>query len=87
MRAIVSTQRMLKADPSRAAEVGAKRFPAQEAGLIAELIERDLPYYDPSISEEAVEQMNRFAQRLGLLSAPVAYEQAVAVRFAELWMS
>ena len=87
VRAIVSAQRMLKADPLRAAEVGAKRFPAQEAGLIAELIERDLPYYDPSISEEAVEQMNRFAQRLGLLSEPVPYEHVVASRFAEFWMS
>ena len=87
VRAIVSAQRMLKADPSRAAGVGEKRFPVQEAGLIVELIERDLPYYDPSISEEAVERMNRFAQRMGLLDAPVPYEQVVASRFAGLWTS
>lgn len=87
VRAIVAAQRMLKADPSQATEVGAKRFPAQEAGLIAELIERDLPYYDPSISEEAVEQMNRFAQQIGLLSGPVSYEQVVATGFVGLWMS
>ena len=85
VRAIVAAQRMLKAAPPRAAEVGAKRFPAQEAGLIAELIERDLPYYDPSISEETVEQMNRFAQRIGLLDASVPYEHVVAARFAGLW--
>ena len=87
VRAIVAAQDMLKADPSRAAEVGAKRFPAQEAGLIAELIERDLPYYDPSISEEAVEQMNGFAQRMGLLDTPVPYAQAVATSFVGLWTS
>ena len=87
VRAIVSAQRMLKADPSRATEVGQKRFPAQEAGLIAELIERDLPYYDPSISEEAVERMNRFAQRMGLLDAPVPYERVVASQSAGLWTS
>ena len=86
VRAIVAAQRMLRADPSRAAEVGAKRFPAQEAGLIADLIERDLPYYDPAISEASVEQMNRFAQRIGLLDASVPYEQAAATRFADLWM-
>ncbi len=87
VRAIVAAQRMLKADPSRATEVGRKRFPAQEAGLIAELIERDLPYYEPSIPEETVERMDRFAQSIGLLDSPVSYEQVVATRFAGLWTS
>lgn len=87
VRAIVSAQRMLKADPSRATAVGETRFPAQEASLIAELIERDLPYYDPSISEDAVEQMNRFARQMGLLDAPVPYEQVVATGPAGFWTS
>ncbi|MCY4447401.1 MAG: ABC transporter substrate-binding protein [Chloroflexi bacterium] len=87
VRAIVSAQRMLKADPSRATAVGEKRFPAQEASLIAELIERDLPYYDPSITEETVEQMNGFARQMGLLDGPVPYRQVVATRFAALWTS
>ena len=87
VRAIVAAQRMLKADPSRATGVGEKRFPAREASLIAELIERDLPYYDASISEEAVEQMNRFAQRMGLLDGPVPYEQVVASGFMGAWTS
>ena len=87
VRAVVAAQRMLKADPSRSAEVGGKRFPAEEASLIAELIERDLPYYDPSISEETVEQMDRFAQQIGLLDGPVPYEQVVAARFAGCWTS
>ena len=37
----------LKANVARATEVGRKLFPPSEAELIAELIRRDLPYYDP----------------------------------------
>jgi hypothetical protein len=29
--------------------------------------------------------MNRFAQTVGQLSSPVAYEDVVAVRYRELW--
>ncbi|MFQ6027830.1 MAG: ABC transporter substrate-binding protein [Dehalococcoidia bacterium] len=84
-RAIVKVQQALRADPSRATEVGQRLFPETEAGLIAELVERDLPYYDPGISVEAVDGMNRFAQDIGLLSAPVSYDQVVATQFSHLW--
>lgn len=84
-RAIVRTQQALREDPERATEVGRKVFPAAEAELIADLIRRDLPYYDPAISEESVAGMNRFAQDLGFLSGPVPYEQVVATRFSSLW--
>ncbi len=50
VRAIVKTQNALKADVTRAAEVGKKLFPPSEAGLITDLIRRDLPYYDASLS-------------------------------------
>ena len=85
VRAIVKAQRALKEDPNRATEVGRKRFPPAETELIATLIERDLPYYDPTISEEVVIKMNRFAQDIGLLSGPVPYDQVVATRFRHLW--
>jgi NitT/TauT family transport system substrate-binding protein len=85
IRAIMKAQKALKEDVSRATEVGMKRFPASEAQLIAELIRRDLPYYDPTISEETVIQMNRFAQDIGLLPAPVPYDQVVATQFSHLW--
>ena len=81
----MSVQRTLRENPARAKKVGDLRFPPEEAGLITELIERDLPYYDPSISEESVEQMNRFAQSFGLLSRPATYEQVVATQFRGLW--
>ncbi len=85
VRAIVKTQRALRADPTRATEVGRRLFPPLEADLIAGLIEQDLPFYDPVVSEDAVTGLNRFAQDVGLLSGPVPYEQVVATRFHELW--
>src|SRR5437764_7525401 len=69
IRAIVKTQAALRADPERAAEVGCKLFPPAEAGLIAELIRRDLPYYDAAISPDLVAGMNQFTRDLGILHA------------------
>jgi len=77
VRAVMSAQRALKEDPERATAVGRKLFPPTEASLIAELIRRDLPFYDPAISKKTVDSMNRFAQDLGILSAPVHYRQVV----------
>jgi len=48
-------------------------------------VERDLPFYDPAISDQAVAAMNGFARSLGLLAAPVAYDDVVATRFRSLW--
>jgi ABC-type nitrate/sulfonate/bicarbonate transport system substrate-binding protein len=85
IRAIMRAHKALREDVNRATEVGKKRFPAAEAELIAELIRRDLPYYDPAISEQVVSDMNRFAQEIGLLSAPVPYNQVVATPLTHLW--
>jgi ABC-type nitrate/sulfonate/bicarbonate transport system substrate-binding protein len=85
VRAIARTQRALRQDVSRATAVGRRLFPPGEAALIAELIERDLPYYDPAISEDVVSNLNRFARDVGLLSAPVPYDRVVATRFRHLW--
>jgi NitT/TauT family transport system substrate-binding protein len=85
VRAIVATQAALRADPERAAEVGRKLFPPAEAALIAELIRRDLPYYDAAISPEFVAGMSQFARDLGILHGEVPYGRVVATRFAPLW--
>ena len=77
VRAVMNAQRALKEDPERATAVGRKLFPPTEASLIAQLIRRDLPFYDASISKQAVDSMNRFAQDIGLLSKPVHYRQVV----------
>ena len=78
VRAIEKTHAALKSDPSRATEVGLKLFPPSEAELIAELIRRDLPYYDARISREFVAGMNRFCRAAGILKGDPAYDRVVA---------
>jgi ABC-type nitrate/sulfonate/bicarbonate transport system substrate-binding protein len=85
VRALVKAQQALRDDPSRATEVARNRFPAMETDLIADLIRRDLPYYDATISEAMVSNLNQFAEHMGLLSHPVAYDQIVATQFSHLW--
>jgi hypothetical protein len=82
---MVRTHAALKADVSRATAIGRKLFPPSEAELIAELIRRDLPYYDATISREFVAGMNRFSRDAGILDADVPYEAVVATQFSEFW--
>ena len=76
-QAVIDAQKALKEDPNRATAIGKKLFPPYEASLIAELIRRDAPYYDPAISPKAVEGTNALAREMGLLSRPVSYEDVV----------
>jgi ABC-type nitrate/sulfonate/bicarbonate transport system substrate-binding protein len=85
VRALVATHKTLKADVSQATAVGRKRFPDYEAGLIAELIRRDLPYYDASISQGFVQTMCAFSRDMGKLASNLSYDQVVATQFAHLW--
>jgi NitT/TauT family transport system substrate-binding protein len=85
VRAIVKAQAALKNDVSLATGIGRRLFPPQEAELIAELIHRDLPYYEAKITREFVEGMTRFARERGILRSEVRYEQMVATPFAQLW--
>lgn len=85
VRAIVKTQAALKADVSLATQVGRKLFPAAEAELIADVVERDLPFYDAAISPEFVRGMTEFQRHMGLLDRDVAYEDVVATRFSSYW--
>jgi len=85
VRAVVKTQAALKNDVSLATGIGRKLFPPQEAELIADLIRRDLPYYEAKITPEFVVGMNRFARDMGILKGDVPYEHVVATQFAQLW--
>jgi len=85
VRAIVKTQAALKANVARAAEVGQKLFPPSEAALIADLIRRDLPYYDAALSPTFIAGMTDFARRQGILDGDAPYERVVATQFAPLW--
>jgi NitT/TauT family transport system substrate-binding protein len=79
VRAIAETHAALKKDVTLAARIGRKLFPPAEAELIVELIRRDLPYYDTTISRDFVAGVNRFAQDVGILSGDVPYEKIVAM--------
>ena len=85
VRAIVEAQQVLRADPSRAADVGQRLFPPDESLLIEDLVRRDAPYYSAEISPNSVANLNGFARNIGLLSGDVAYEQVVASQFSHLW--
>ena len=85
VRAMVKAQAALKENVARATDIGRKLFPPSEAELIAELIRRDLPYYDASISRDFVAGMNQFSRDVGILSGDVPYEGVVATQFSHLW--
>jgi NitT/TauT family transport system substrate-binding protein len=85
VRALVACQAALREDASRAAEVGRRRFPPREAGLIASIVERDLPFYDAAISTAAVAGMTAFGRRMGVLARDVPYAEVVATQFSGLW--
>ncbi len=87
LRALVATQNALKADVSRATEVGDKRFPPREAELIAGIVRRDLPFYDAAISEKSVAAINEFARSMSVLDDDVPYADIVATGFRDLWHS
>lgn len=85
VRAIVATQRALKDNPDLATQAAQRLFPASETALIKDLIVRDLPYYDASISPEFVAGMNRFTRDIGIASGQAPYEKVVASQFSTLW--
>ena len=85
VRAVMNAQRALRADPSRAAEVGQRLFPPEEAALIEDLVRRDAPYYTAEITPESVASLNKFCRSLGSLSGDATYEQVVASQFAHIW--
>jgi ABC-type nitrate/sulfonate/bicarbonate transport system substrate-binding protein len=85
IRAIVTAQKALKENPSIATEIGQRLFPADEAQLIAGLIERDAPFYDAEISHDAVDGLMNFAKSAGLIKDAVPYEDLVASELSHLW--
>lgn len=85
VRAIVKTQAALQANAARASEVGRRLFPQTEAALIAELIRRDLPFYDATLPRDFIAGMIAFARSERVLDCETAYEDVVATQFAPLW--
>ena len=87
LRALVATQLALKQNSALETEVGRKRFPPREAGLIADIVQRDLPFYDAAISKVSIGAVNAFARTVGVLRGDMAYERIVATQFSGLWRS
>jgi ABC-type nitrate/sulfonate/bicarbonate transport system substrate-binding protein len=85
VRAIVRAQQLLKGDVDLAKAVGKKLFPAMEADAITDIIKRDLPYYEASISRDAVARMVGFSQKAGILTRTPSYQEIVAAQFEPLW--
>lgn len=78
VRALRHAHALLAEHPERAAEIGERVFPPEQAALIAELVRRDLPFYEAEIPESAISGMNRFARERGLLRGDPAYDEIVA---------
>jgi hypothetical protein len=53
--------------------------------MIADLVRRDAPYYDPRMDPETIDALTAFGRRSGLLDGPVSYDAVVATRFQDLW--
>ena len=85
VRAIVAVQKAIKADIGLTTEVGRKSFPEAETALIAQVVERDLDYYDARITPEFVTGMNAFSRDMGLMTGNPSYEDVVATQFSHLW--
>lgn len=81
VRAVVAAQRALVKDISLAAKVGEKLFPQPEADRIADVVERDLPYYRPDISDQSLAGLVHFSQASGLLKGTPTRAQMVASQF------
>ena len=84
VRALIRTQSALKNDVALATQVGRKWFPEFEASLIADVVARDLPFYDPAISQQTFASCSRFAQAMGLAKQDASYD-TIATQFRDLW--
>lgn len=85
-RALVAAQRALADDVSLADAAARPHFPARERGLIADLVRRDIPFYDPVVDPPAFAAVNRFAARLRPAgSAPLPYEAVIPAAARAAW--
>jgi hypothetical protein len=50
-----------------AGKAAQRLFPVEEASLIVYEVARDAPFYDPTITEEMIGYISRFAREIGAL--------------------
>ena len=85
IRALVKTHKALKENLGLATDVGNKLFPMEEAGLIADVVERDLPFYTAAITKDFVKGMNKFQKSVGLVKGDFEFDKVIATQFMEHW--
>jgi NitT/TauT family transport system substrate-binding protein len=84
VRAIAKTHKALKGNVELAGEIGRRRFSEIEAGVITDIVRRDLPHYSTAISRDAIDRMIRFSNAAGILKRQPAYDEVVAMQFEKL---
>jgi ABC-type nitrate/sulfonate/bicarbonate transport system substrate-binding protein len=82
---IVGAHAALAGDPGLATPIGRRLFPSREAALIATLIERDVPYYDAAISQDAVQSLDAFCRAMNLTSRDARHDDVVADDLRDHW--
>jgi len=82
---VIEAQRRLRAEPSLATGVAENWFPPLETSLIALLIERDAPFYDPTISNSVLNDLVGFAHQRGLTHLDFSSDNIVAQGVSSLW--
>jgi len=82
VRAIAATHNALTKNPALAIDVGRALCAGAEVALLADVVRRDVPFYDSSISRASVDALNRFARNVGILKSDVPFEHVVATRVA-----
>ncbi len=87
VRALVRAQNLLRCEPERAAEAAQPLFPPRERDLIAELVRRDAPFYDPRINPEEISRLSDFSARSGWAHDRRAYDELVCLDMCALWSS
>src|SRR5580658_10497372 len=63
----------------------AKTQAALKADLIVELVRRDLPWYDATLSKDFIAGMTAFLRSQNVLQGDLPYEHVVAAQFAPIW--
>jgi ABC-type nitrate/sulfonate/bicarbonate transport system substrate-binding protein len=88
VRAIVAAQGALRHDPEIARQAAARHFPDRELELIPDLIRRDAPFYDATISRAKAAALVWFARDIGIVDRnEIPYEELVASQFERWWVT
>jgi len=85
VRAIVATQKALAANPSLSKKVCDELFPGEEAEIMPTLVRDDVPFYDATITPEAIAGLNKFAIANKLIDRPLTYDTIVASTSSTFW--